>query len=54
VTDMMKTNLRYVNNISGLYPKQVIALTLTGDTGILNNSIMMHFSPITEEPKIAG
>jgi hypothetical protein len=51
---MMKTNLRYVNKVTRLYPKLVIALTLTGDTGILNNSIMNHFSPITGEPKIAA
>lgn len=54
MNDVMKTNLRYVNKLSRLYPKLVIALTLPGDTGILNNSIMIHFSPITGEPTIAA
>lgn len=54
MTDMMKTNLRYVNKVSRLYPKMVIALTLTDHTGILNNSIMNYFTLITGEPKIAG
>lgn len=31
----------------------MIALTLTSDTGILNNSIMTKFSLITWEPKKA-